>query len=91
MLRMNQADKVVYGHLSLKGHLYKTETLYDGHHGYLRRTTGTETVNRHLRLALCSEKIPQNGNIGALHDTKLQYFECFVVFLQFAECILLRY
>ena len=35
-------------------------------------------------------KIPQNGNAGALHDSKLQTLQHFVVFLQFAECILLR-
>ena len=38
----------------------------------LRRTTDTfETVNDRLRSALGSEKIPQNGNGGALLDDRL--------------------
>ena len=41
---------------------------------YIRRTTDTfETVNGHLRIALFTVKIPQNGNEGAaLNDSKLQ-------------------
>ena len=33
----------------------------------------------------------QNRNVGALHDSKLQNFGYFVVLLQFAEYILLRF
>ena len=34
-------------------------------------------------------KIPQNGSVGALHDSKLQNFYYLVVLLQFADYILL--
>ena len=30
------------------------------------------TDNGHLRSAFCSKKIPQNRNVGAVHDIKLQ-------------------
>ena len=29
-----------------------------------------ETVNGHLRIALCTKKIPQNGNVGVINDNK---------------------
>jgi len=45
-----------------------------------------------LRSALCSEKYLKNGNVGALYySTELQTFKYFAVFLQFIECIPLRY
>ena len=52
----------------------------------LRRTTDTlKPLNGHLRSTLCSEKISQNENVGALlaHDSKLPFFFVhFVVLLQ---------
>ena len=36
-------------------------------------------------------KISQNGNVGALHDSKLLIVNCFVVLLQFTEYMLLRF
>ena len=56
----------------------------------------SQTDNRHfwncqqtLGKSYMRWKIPQNRNVGALHDSKLQNFDYFVVLLQLVEYILL--
>ena len=54
---------------------------------FFKKDTSLRTNNGHLKSAFCSKKIPQNRNVGAVHDSKLQIvLWYFVPFLQFAGC-----
>ena len=50
-------------------------TLYKTALSLRRIRDNFETVNGHLRSALCSEKYLKNESLGALHDIKLQVGE----------------
>lgn len=53
---------------------------------FSKKDISLRTDNGHLRSAFCSKKIPQNRNVGAVHDSKFQIAWYFVPFLQFAGC-----
>ena len=107
IIRGNTVSGLKYPQLSLNEHLHNWQThgqlvpavfqsfytLYKTDTSLKRTTDPCETVNGHLRSRLYAVNIPQNRNVSALHDSKLQTFNISVVFLQFiesaVECILL--
>ena len=64
--------------------------MWDGH---LSHTDNGHYWNRQQTLDkwVVQWKILKNGNVGALQDSKLHKFQYFEVFLQFADCIPLRF
>ena len=60
-------------------------SLYDRQRTLLKPSNDTREM-------LYAVKIPQKGNVGAINDSKLHFFfNILYFFLQFSECILLRF